>query len=278
MKQLSLPFILLFLCLSCNDNSNKAYSSLSEPESAVEETINGPLTRPSPIVEKETDVLQQNKKIIKDGRMGLQVTDLEKTKQNIDAALKQYGGYYANESYQDSHYQNTFTLNIRIPSTGYEKFISDIQNGNGKVLYKEISARDVTDQFVDIQTRLANKRSYLNRYRELVRQAKTIKEVLEVEEQIRILEEEIESAEGRLRLMNDRVSYSTLELTLNKEKEYTYTPDKRIRFFERAKEAFSSGWHIFVDIILVLFTIWPLWIVMGVVIYVIRRKRKNKKQ
>ncbi len=211
--------------------------------------------------------------------MGLQVSELDKIKQKIDAALTQYNAYYANEAFQDSHYEDRFTLRIRIPSTHYEQFISEIENGNGKVLYKEISARDVTDQFVDLETRLVNKRSYLNRYRELLKQAKTIKEVLEVEEQIRVLEEEIESAEERLRLMNDQVNYSTLELTLTKEKEYTYTPDKRDRFVERVKEAFSSGWYSFVDVILVVFTIWPLWILLGLVVFFVRRaKIKRKKE
>lgn len=276
MKHLMLLFVLTTLLFACTSSNKEAYSSVATADMVQEEEIIREGTRSSALPEDNVYTELVKKKIIKDGRMGIQVTDLEKTKQNVDTALALYNGYYANESFQDSHYQNTFLLRIRIPSANYEKFIAEIEKGNGKVLYKEISARDVTDQFIDLETRLANKRSYLNRYRELVKQAKTIKGVLEVEEHIRVLEEEIESAEGRLRLMSDQVNYSALELTLNKEKEYTYTPDKRDRFLERVKEALFSGWQILVDIILFVFTIWPLWIILGAIIFLIRRKRNKR--
>jgi len=277
MKQLLFIFLLLPLLLACGDKSNIAYEESQVAMLSEAAADNGRGTAVS-IPEKDLSVALQNKKIIKDGRLGIQVTELNKTKEKIDAALTLHNGYYGNESFQDNHYENRFTLYIRIPSANYEKFIAEIENGNGKVLYKEVTARDVTDQFVDLEIRLANKRSYLNRYRELVKQAKTIKEVLEVEAQIRVLEEEIESAEGRLRLMSDQVNYSTLELTLIKEIEYTYTPDKRDRFFERVKEAFFTGWYVFVDVVLFVLAIWPLWIVLGMVVYFVRRKKKNKKQ
>ena len=61
----------------------------------------------------------------------------------------------------------------------------------------------MTDQFIDLETRLENKRNYLKRYNDLLLKANSIKEILEIEEKIRALEEEIESATGQLKYLSD---------------------------------------------------------------------------
>ena len=214
------------------------------------------------------------KKIIRNGRMGLQVADLDASKRQTDSLANRFGAYYSRENYTDDYRGPAIVLTIRIPEARYTPFVAAAESGGGKILYKEISARDVTEEYLDVETRLANKRSYLERYRELVKRASTIKEVMEVEEQVRKLEEEIESAEGRLRYLDNQAGYSTLELTLTTE--YKYTPEPKNRFWERLKEALSGGWQGIVSLVLGLLYIWPLWIIAGVVLFVlIRRKRKS---
>ena len=114
----------------------------------------------------------------------------------------------------------------------------------------------------------------------MLKQAKTVKEILEIEEKIRGLEEEIESTTGRLKYLNDLVDYSTLDLTISKQKEYKYNPVERDKFSERLKLALSNGWYGLVDFLLFVTKIWPFWIIASIVIYMwrrLRRKKKNKK-
>ena len=133
----------------------------------------------------------------------------------------------------------------------------------------------MTDQFVDLETRLANKRSYLKRYNDLLKQAKTIKEILEIEEKIRGIEEEIESATGRLNYLSDQVDYSTLDLLISKSKEYKFHPDNRDRFSEQLKQSLSKGWFVFVDFVLLLLKIWPFWVIVVLIIYFWRKYKKH---
>ncbi len=279
MKQFPFYVFISLILLSCGNNSREASYSMMAEEAVYDdvameaETTENTSSLPDP--SEQPDMAK--KKIIKDGRLNIQVTDLDKSKQRVDSLLKIYKGYYAKETQYNSNYESTYSLKIRVPVNSYEKFISDIESGNGKILFKEIDARDVTEQFVDIETRLINKRSYLDRYRELVKQAKTIKEVLDVEEHIRVLEEEIESAEGRLRHLSDQVSYSSLDLTLSKELEYKYNPGRRDSFFERLKESLSGGWNGFIDFILIIIAIWPFWILIGILIFLWMKRRKSKR-
>lgn len=85
----------------------------------------------------------------------------------------------------------------------------------------------MTDQFIDLETRLANKREYLERYRELVKKAVSVKEILEIEEKIRLLEEEIESVTGRLKYLGDQVDFSTLNLTSPNTRDLNTVPTDR---------------------------------------------------
>ena len=105
--------------------------------------------------------------------------------------------------------------------------------------------------------------------------ANSIKEILEIEEKIRALEEDIESATGRLKYLSDQVDYSTLDLTISTQKNFKYSPEKRDKFLERLKQSLSKGWFGLVDFFLILIHIWPIWII-GVLIFYAWRKYKMR--
>jgi hypothetical protein len=272
-----LIFILLFSSCHKNYNDEVMYDLVGMDEEMVPITRQEPNAPPPPIdkIEKQEVV---KKKIIKDGKIKLRVTELESTKHGVDTLMAKYNAYYANESFNNSNRESSYELKIRIPCANFEKFIAAIESGNGEILYKEIDARDVTDQFIDLETRLENKRNYLKRYSDLLKQAKSIKEILEIEEKIRGLEEEIESTTGRLKYLSDLVDYSTLNLTITKQKEYQYNPASRDKFSERLKHSLSKGWFGFVDLLLFLIKIWPFWIILTPILYFWRKYRKAKKK
>ena len=217
------------------------------------------------------------KKIIKDGRLGLQVVNLQTAKQKIDSLVKAAGGYYANENLKNSDNQSGYELVIRIPVVNFDRFVGSAEKGSEKVLYKEIQARDVTEEFVDLNTRINSKRNSLARYNEIMKKANTVKDIIEIEESIRVLQEEIESTEGRLRYLNDCVNYSTLNMTISTEKDFTFKPSKRDSFWEKLKESVADGWYGLVDFILEFFGLWPYLILIIPMVFFIRRWIKKWK-
>lgn len=279
MKQTLALLILAVLIMSCSQNQ-KQYRKVMYDMAGIEEEMSPVATVASdaaPVPVDKPEVQEVNKKkIIKDGRMGLKVTDLEKTKTRIDTLVRSFGGYYANENFSNTDWESSYNLKIRLPFSNFEKFIAVIESGIGEIQYKGIDARDVTDQFIDLETRLENKRNYLARYNDLLKQAKSVKEILEIEEKIRVLEEEIDSVTGRLKYLNDLVDYSTLDLTITKRKEFKYNPADRDRFTERLKQSLSKGWFGFVDFALFLIRIWPVWIIVVLFIFSWRRYKKTR--
>jgi len=218
-----------------------------------------------------------SKKIIKDGRLGLQVDNLQIAKQKIDSLVKSAGGYYANENLKNSENQYGYELVIRIPVVNFERFVGSAEKGSSKILYKEIQARDVTEEFVDLESRLNSKRNSLARYNEIMKKANSVKDIIEIEESIRVLQEKIESTQGRLRYLSNCIDFSTLNMTISTQKDFTFKPVKRDSFWEKLKESIADGWYGLVDFILEFFGLWPYLILIIPIGFLIRRLRKKWK-
>ena len=273
MKQLVRIILIAFLVASCAPKSAEQIDAMMLSKIDKKEAS-------QPLKNTAVSVVIK-KKIIKDGRLGMDVKNLSASKTNIDTIVRNLGGYYDNESLSNNDYATAYDLKIRIPSDKFEILIEKIESGEGEVSYKEIDARDVTEEFIDLETRLGNKQKYLTRYQELLRNAKNIKEILDIEEKIRVLEEEIESTTGRLKYLNDQVNYSTLELNISQKKAFKYTPPFRQNFFEKLKQSLSRGWYGFVDFFFFLLSNWAILILLSVLIWLwmkYRKRRKSRKQ
>ncbi len=283
MKQTIFFLLLVLFAFSCKNSSPEVgydYSGNNDADMLMESDI--PVAReapskPTPDIKSPEKPIQDKKKIIKDGKLWFKVAELENAKKRVDGILEKHEGYFSSEQLHTSDYESSYELKARVPNKNFETFVKEVEEGEGEITYKSINARDVTEQFVDLETRLENKRNYLNRYRELLKKANSIKEILEVEEKIRELEEEIESTEGRLKYLIDQVAYSSLEIKLTQEKDYKYKPRKRDSFGERLKRSLAKGWYGFIDFVLAILRIWPFWIILLVGFYMWRKFRRKKR-
>jgi hypothetical protein len=272
--------ILIFSC-----KSNKAnFEGGSLEKVALTANMDNLSSEVIPAPEKEFDksisTTVISRKIIKDGNMEIRVKNLEHGKAGIDSLVKKFHGYYAQETYNNQDYSHDFSLKIRIPSDNFEVFIAQAESAIGEMIFKNISSRDVTEEFIDLETRLKNKKNYLNRYGELLKQAKSVKDILEIEEKTRGIEEEIESTEGRLKFLNNEVDFSTLELRITRKNDYNFKPRDEGKFFDRLKFSLAKGWFGLVAFTLFVIRLWPFWIIVSLLYYLVRKilQRRKRKQ
>jgi hypothetical protein len=219
------------------------------------------------------------KKIIKDGTVSIKVKNVEAAKKYMDAIIKKYDGYYENEEFENYEERSRYVLKIRVPCKQFESFLNAIENGEGEIISKTINARDVTEEYVDGEIRLTSKRLFRRRYNELLSKAVKIEDILAIEENSRTLQEEIESQEGRLKFLDDQITYSTLDVTLFTEKIITDV-SKAETFLQRVKISISNGWETLIAFVIWCIKQWPWLIVIALVftfIKIILKRRKNKK-
>ena len=223
---------------------------------------------------KKTDTI--SKKIIKNGDMKIQVGDIKKAQNQVHELIKKNSAYIQKEEFQNTDMDDNLTLIIRVPHKNFDALINSFSDGIGTVLSKNISSSDVTEEYTDTAIKLANKKIYLEKYRDMLKSAATTKDMLEIQENIRELEDEIDVAEGRLRFIDDRVNYSTLNLYLYKEKVRSSTTSK-IGFGSRFMDSLTEGWNSFVSFLLGMVSLWPFILLIPIII-VLWRKWKSKKK
>ena len=284
MKKIVLGVLAATFLFSCSGDFNKeamegevAFNDMLYEDTEAEAV---PMSRQSIGENNQYETKESNlitdKKIIKDARIGIEVENYSLYRSNLDSAIRRANAYISSDNLDKNDYNINCNMTIRIPSENFEKFISTLEKGSEKLLYKNISARDVTEEFIDIEARLNTKKEVEKRYIQLLSKAKNIKEILEVEEKLRVLREEIESKEGRLKYLKKQVSYSTVYLQITQNLEYKYEPVKEKSFFQRLFKSLDKGWKGFIVFLLFLFRIWPVILIGVFSFYYIRRIRRKK--
>lgn len=245
--------------------------AFSEPvaASASDDKIDANIKFENP--NKSTD-----KKIIKNGEMTIQVGDINKTRTQVLKIIEENKAYIQAEGFRNIDQSDNLRMTIRVPHQNFEKLVNSFSDGMGSVVSKSISSDDVTEEYSDVSIKLANKKIYLEKYRDMLKSAKTTKDMLEIQENIRELEDEIDISEGRLKFIDDRVQYSSLDLTIFKEKVRSSTTSK-IGFGSRFGDSITEGWNSFVGFILGIISFWPFLLFVPVIVF-LWKKWKARKQ
>ncbi|MBR5956766.1 MAG: DUF4349 domain-containing protein [Salinivirgaceae bacterium] len=218
------------------------------------------------------------RKLIKNGSMTLVVDNLEQSRSKVLSLIEKHGGYCANEQYSSWEHSSSYNLTVRVPCDNFDGFVAELEASNGKMESKSMYINDVTSEYIDLETRLDTKRSYLARYKELLKSAKSVQEIVSIEDKIRSLEEEIDSTVGQLKYLSNQVDYSTLHLNLrHDDANYDpHHPEHSQSVGQRLWQSLQGGFRGLVDCLFFLVKIWPAWIAILLIFWFIRKKRKSQ--
>lgn len=252
-----LGMIILLTIFGCTQNPDSVSMEMADEE------IIAPTTE-----QKTSESIER--KLIKEGRVEFETDNLSSTRKTIFEAVNNYKGYVSSDQEFKSPGRKSNTVIIRVPAGNFDNLLSDATQGVEKFESKEINVKDVTEEFLDIQARLKTKKELEQRFIDLLKEAKNVTEVLEIEKQIGQLRSDIESIEGRLKYLQDRVSFSTLTMTF-----YESIPNET-EFGQKFQNGFRNGWDNLIWFFVALTNIWPfivigLGLIIGLRIY--RRKK-----
>ncbi|MBK0402553.1 DUF4349 domain-containing protein [Adhaeribacter sp. BT258] len=215
---------------------------------------------------------QFEQKIIRNANLRFQVADYPKSLNAIQNMLKSYGAFLvsSNEVRVNNSLEND--LMIRVPSKNLDALVNKLTEKSIYLDYKNLSSEDVTTEFVDISARLKTKQAVEQRYLELLKQAKNVKEIIEVENQLRQIREEIESTQARINYINRQVSYSTIHLQIY-ENSARQTGEQN--FMVRILNALRNGWDLLLSFVVGMLYIWPFLIIIFLVIFGLKKFMKK---
>lgn len=211
-----------------------------------------------------------DRKLLKEATLSWETTDISKTHQQILNSIKKYKAYASNDETNTDDYRVVNMLEIRVPAEQFDDFINDISKDVNEFDEKKISVLDVTEEYIDVAARIKTKKELEQHYYDLLKRTKNVSEILEVEQQLNNVRNDIESAEGRLKYLNDRVSLGTISIT------FYETKSAPIGFFGEVGKSLSQGWKGILYFILGILKIWPFIIIIGTIIFFVVRFNKRK--
>lgn len=217
-----------------------------------------------------TTVKLTERKLIKNGTIVFKVADVYETKTRVDNLIKEIGGYSSNETQQNLSDQMQISVTVRIPAGNFDDFISTVFKLALKVDSKNINAQDVTEEFIDVQARIKTKKELESRYHEILKQAKTVEEILAIESNLSTVRTEIESAEGKLNYLTSQISLSTLVIT------YYQPIGTDFGFAAKLINSFKDGWENLLAFLVGAVSVWPFVIILAISAFWLWKRFKRK--
>ncbi|MBT2378747.1 DUF4349 domain-containing protein [Streptomyces sp. ISL-111] len=152
--------------------------------------------------------------VIRTAELFVEVRSAPKAAAAARSAVEASGGLVATENTEridDRH--ETSHLVLRVPQDSYQEVLRKLI-GSGKLLSRSSNAKDVTDQVVDVESRIATQRASVKRVRELMDKAEKITDVVALEGELSSRQADLESLLAQQSSLKDRTSLATITLEL----------------------------------------------------------------
>lgn len=166
---------------------------------------------PSTAVPGETAV---ERKIIKTGHITLEVADIAETMGKVAEVADELGGYVVSSHKYEEEKETSGSIRIRVPADRFDEAFSRLHQLAITIPYESTEARDVTEEYVDLQARLHNLEATEAQYLALLEKAETVEEMLKVQQALSDVRGEIERIEGRIKYLERTSDMALIEVTL----------------------------------------------------------------
>lgn len=228
-----------------------------------------------------------NRKIIITVNLSLQTKEFESGIQEIASLTDQMGGYIQDSYVEGSNMNEKYirrnaSYTVRIPVENLNTFLESIGK-DFNVVNQQQSANDISTQYFDSKARLESLRVQQERLVEMLKEATELQYMLEVERELAQVLYEIESYTSALNRMDDSVDMSTLYISLQEVVEYEDAPKPQpVTFGQRMRNTFGESWDNFLNlcqgfvlVLIALIPFLPLFVVIGIIIFLIVRRAKK---
>ncbi len=224
----------------------------------------------------------EGKMLIKDAQMDLLVENPDQALGQVLQTAADYGGYIiSSQTWYKEQYKYA-TVRLGIPASNFESVLNVLRHTGLKVLQETASGNDVSSEYTDLQSKLANLEATSSRVRVFLNNATSVEESLKINQTLTDLEGQIEQVKGQMKYYEGRTAYSTITVNLNP---YIPTPPPAptptptpvpvwnpASTFEDASGVLVTTFHGVVDLLIwVLVAIGPYALILGFFYWLFRQ-------
>ncbi|MFC0270772.1 DUF4349 domain-containing protein [Metabacillus herbersteinensis] len=308
MKRLLQIFGVLLVCsivTACSGGQSESESSSIESadmavdsgggeEAKTEMSSENSAVDTSKVVEKSAESQQistqsqsaDTRKVIYNANLSVEVENYQETSNEITQQIQSKGGYIVQSNTFRSSEEGPLegTLVVRIPQAEFNAFLESVEKGSMKVHERSISGQDVTEEFVDLESRLKSKEVVEKRLITFMEKAEKTEDLLKISEDLSKVQEEIEQIRGRMNFLQNQSNLATVTIHVFENKVNVPQLQKdELNTWEKTKKQFMESVNFVVSafstIIIFFVGSLPILLILGGVglfLYLVI-KRMNKR-
>lgn len=235
----------------------------------------------------EANETASNRKLIKTVDMYVETENYDTLLGNLAKQVKELGGYieyqydYNGRIYSEYNDNRSANWEIRIPADRLDEFVNTIGEETN-VINKTERITDVTLQYVDLESHKAALLTEQKRLLELVEKAESVEDIITIEQRLSEVRYELENMESQLRLLDNKIDYSTISLNIQEVKRVVRIEENSV--WDRIRNGFTQTIYNLADNSVNIF-VWVIvnlpylviWAVVIIIIIAILKKIKKKK-
>lgn len=285
MKKRLLPlFLALLLSLSaCGSSSGGSASSAAVGDASADNGwAEAAMDAADTADGADFSAVRRNAKLILNADLSLETQDFEKSAADIEKMTAEAGGYIESSGTYGDTGSRSANYTLRVPQEKFEQFYAQLGE-NMHVVSRSRSSEDVTEQYTDIETRLATLQTKHERLLSLLEKADKMEDIIALENALADCEYEIDSLTGSKRRYDDLVGFSTFYINLREVQTMTATADGT-GFGAQLTQAAKTGARGLADVvrgtILGVVMFWPavILVIAGTAAGVILHRRRKAKR
>ncbi|MEN6611237.1 MAG: DUF4349 domain-containing protein [Methanoregulaceae archaeon] len=215
-----------------------------------------------------------DQKIIRTAYVTIEVTNVSGTMETLKTLATAGGGYLSSSSINRGSSDRMYaSVVMRIPAAGFEQVMTQLKSV-GTVTSSQISADDVTEEYVDLNAQKTALTNELDQFNKILAKATTVEDTLKVQVEIGKVQTNLDRIEGRLKYLNNRIDFSTI--TVNLQEPEPIGSGVTHDFNSVINEGIAGFLGMIDSLIIIAFAVLPL-VVIGGIVYLVYRWHKSRK-
>lgn len=269
------------------DRMDTAQTGTGNSAAPTSDAVNKAPTEPAKAQTDPAKLAVPSQMVIYQADLQLRVKKFDKTVQMLEEKVRQYGGYIAESNVsKEGTEQMSGRIKLRIPQSHFQDFLHDAESQAAEVIQRDITGQDVTEEYVDLGSRLKSKRVVEERLISFMNNAQKTEDLLKISSDLAAVQEEIETIEGKMKFLENQTALSTITITLHENKVVVPEIEKdNLNTWEKTKKQFIKSTNVLLAAMsgLVVFLIGnlPIFIILliiGILIFLFIKKVMKRKQ
>jgi hypothetical protein len=220
--------------------------------------------------------VEDERMIIRTGDIDLVVEDVTQAVEDITWMALSYGGYVVSSYVRGEEEEMRGWITFRVPDEDFETALAELRDMAVSVESESTQSQDVTEDYIDLQARLANAEATEQQYLALLEKAEEIDDILDIYNYLSRIREDIEQLKGQIQYLEQTTSTSLISVSLEPEEAVVGDGWSVLGVLKAAARGLVTAGKVLGTIAIWLLIFIPIWgTVLGILLW--RRHKKRAK-